>query len=341
MKTFLQTAVLLFLFISSVENEPKVMIVTGSIDATDMGTTLIHEHVMVDWIGADSTGYHRWDRDEVVQEVLPLIKEAKERGIDTIIDCTPAYLGRDPYVLAELAKQSGIQFITTTGYYGAVDNKFMPKHAYRESANEIADRWIDEFKNGIDNSGIRPGIMKISVASEEPLSKLHQKIVRAAATTHLETGLTIVSHTSGDQPALEQIDLLKKEGVSPSAWVWTHAQSGSVEANIKAASQGAWISLDGVNHDPSQKRGEEGSIEWFVSRIQKIKEVGHLDKILLSHDAGWYTVGEPNGGSFRGFTDISDHLIPALKENGFSDEEIRQLTVINPQTAYGIRVRKH
>lgn len=316
------------------------MTVNGTMDASDMGTTLIHEHIVVDWIGADSTGYHRWDRAEVVERALPFIEEAKERGVQTIIECTATYLGRDPYVLAELSEQTGVQFLTNTGNYGALDNKYIPEHVYQESAREIADRWIDEFENGIDGSNIRPGIMKISVAAEQPLSELHRKIVQAAVHTHLKTGLTIVSHTVGDQPALEQIELLKSEGVSPSAWVWTHAQSGSLEANIWTAEEGAWISLDGVNHDSSREPGEEGSIEWFAERIDQLKEAGFLDKILLSHDAGWYTAQEPNGGVYRSYTDIFDHLIPALKENGFSDEEIRQLTVVNPQKAYGIRVQK-
>lgn len=324
---------------NNIDNNLRVMTVNGLMDASDMGTTLVHEHVLVDWIGADSTGYNRWNREKVVERVLPFITEAKERGVQTIIECTGRYLGHDPFVLDELSQQSGIQFLANTGYYGAADNKYIPESAYRENAEEIAARWINEFENGIDGSGVRPGIMKISVAQEQSLSKLHRKIVRAAVLTHLKTGMTIVSHTVGDVPAFEQINLLKTEGVSPSAWVWTHAQSGSVEANIRAAGEGAWISLDGVNHDPSHDPGEEGSIEWFVNRIENLKEAGLLNKILLSHDAGWYTAGELNGGNFRGYTDIFDHLIPALKANGFSEEEIRQLTVINPQMAYAIRIR--
>lgn len=338
--SILLSVLALYTFIMPSGDELNVMTVNGYINATDMGTTLVHEHVLVDWIGPDSTGYHRWNREEVVERVLPFVMEAKENGVNTIIECTGRYLGHDPYVVAELSRQSGVHFLTNTGYYGAADNQFIPDRAYRESAREIADRWIDEFENGIDGSGIRPGIMKISVAQEQSLSELHRTIVQAAVMTHLETGMTIVSHTAGDIPASEQIDLLKTEGVSPSAWVWTHAQSGSLEANIQAANQRAWLSLDGINRDSSSEPEEEYSIEWFADRIRQLKDAGHLEKILLSHDAGWYTVGEPNGGDFRGYTDIFEHLIPVLKEHNFSDEEIRQMTVLNPRRAYGIRVRR-
>jgi phosphotriesterase-related protein len=322
-----------------VESDLRVMTVNGSMFASDMEITLSHEHVMVDWIGADSTGYHRWNRAEVVERVLPYFLEAREKGIHTIVEFTPAYLGRDPFILKELSQRSGIWAITNTGYYGAVDNNFMPAHASEESAGEIAGRWIDEFVNGIDGSGLKPGFMKISVAGNRPLSELHQKIVQAAAITHLETGMTIASHTIGDEPAFAQIELLKNEGVSPSAWIWTHAQSGSLEANIQTASEGAWIALDGVKHDPGHEPGETGSIEWYVNRIMELRYAGFLERILISHDAGWYDVGEPDGGNYRRYTDIVDYLVPELLENGFRESEIRQLMEINPQQAFGIRVR--
>ena len=314
------------------EEDLQIITVNGSIFSTDMGTTLMHEHVMVDWIGADSTGYHRWDRTEVVERVLPYFLEAGEKGVQTIIEFTPAYLGRDPFILQELSQRSGIQIITNTGYYGAVDDNFIPAHAYDESAEELAARWIEEFVHGIDGSELRPGFMKISVGSDEPLSELHQKIVDAAAITHLETGMTIASHTIGDIPALEQIDQLKNNGVSPQAWIWTHAQSGSLEANLEAAREGAWIALDNVNAGAD-------NIEMYAQRIEAIKNEGFLDQILISHDAGWYDVGEPDGGDFRGYTDIFEFLLPELSERGFSEDEIHQLLVKNPQEAFSLRIR--
>ncbi|NBC67321.1 MAG: phosphotriesterase [Bacteroidetes bacterium] len=320
----------------SADEVRTIMTVNGPINASEMDTTLVHEHVMVDWIGADSTGYHRWNREEVVERVLPYLLEVKELGLNTFFELTPAYLGRDPFILAELSDQSGLNVVTNTGFYGAVDDRFMPQLAYENSADEIAQIWIDEFENGIEGSDIRPGFMKISVGSEQPLSDLHQKIVDAAIKTHLETGLTITSHTIGDVPALEQVERIISNGVSPTAWVWTHAHSGTLDGNLEAAGEGAWISLDYVNADAE----ENGNIDWYVSRISELKQAGYLNQVLISHDAGWYDAGTENGGDFRGYTDIFDSLVPALKESGFSDEDIKQLLIRNPQEAYGIRVRR-
>ncbi|MES2874673.1 MAG: hypothetical protein V4708_13185 [Bacteroidota bacterium] len=130
-----------------------------------MGISLIHEHILVDFIGADSTGYHRWDKSKVIERVLPFLMDAKQKGVQTIFDCTPAYLGRDPLLLKELSEKSGINILTNTGYYGARDNKYIPRHAVSQTPEEIAKVWIDEFKNGIEGSGVFPGFIKISVDS--------------------------------------------------------------------------------------------------------------------------------------------------------------------------------
>ena len=330
----------LFLIFTSCQNgseERKVMSVNGYMNPDSMGVTLSHEHVLVDWIGADSTGYHRWNRDEVVEKVLPFFLGAKEYGVNTIIEFTPAYLGRDPLILQELSRLSGIEVLTNTGYYGAVDNRFMPDYAFDESSDEISRRWINEFNNGIDGSEVRPGFIKMSVAEKVSLSELHRRIVNAAGKTHIETGLPIASHTIGDIPAMEQIELLEAGGISPDAWIWTHAQSGSLDANIEAATRGVWIALDNVHFNPDREENERGSITWYANRLHQLKEKGLLGKVLISHDAGWYKPDEENGGDFRGYTDIFEHLLPAFTELGFSEEEMNRLLVENPREAFSIR----
>ena len=205
--------------------EKSIMTVNGPISPQQMGTTLIHEHFLVDFIGADKTGTSRWNREAVVKKVLPYLLEAKKAGVKTVFDCTPAFLGRDVILLQQLAAQSGLQLITNTGYYGAVANKYLPAWAFTETASQLAQRWISEAKNGIDDTGVRSGFIKISVDANEPLSEVHQKLVLAAAMTHLQTGLTICSHTGPAVAAFQELDILQKAGVQPSAFVWVHAQA--------------------------------------------------------------------------------------------------------------------
>ena len=146
-----------FPFISweDVYTKNPIMTVTGK--ANQMGKSLIHEHILVDFIGAKDYNPQKWNRDKVVEKVLPYLKELKETGCETLVDCTPAFLGRDALLLKELSEKSGLKILTNTGYYGAVDNKYLPEHAYNESAQELANRWIAEYEKGIDGTEIRPG----------------------------------------------------------------------------------------------------------------------------------------------------------------------------------------
>ncbi len=314
----------------------KLITVKGEIPVEEMGISLIHEHIMVDFIGADSTGYHRWNKSEVIGRALPFLMEAKQKGVNTFFECTPAYLGRDPLLLRELSEKTGINIVTNTGYYGAMNNKYIPEHAFTDTPEDIARVWIDEFNNGIDGTGIFPGFIKIAVERKDTLSPMHVKIVKAAAIAHKATGLTIVSHTGTDGPAFAQLKILKEEGVSPDAFVWTHAQRGTFDGIVNAAKQGSWISIDNISINNADKMG---GIEWCVELITKLKKENLLHKILLSHDSGWYNVGQENGGNYRGYNDIFDFLIPALRENGLNQEDIDLLLVKNPQRAYAVKIR--
>jgi len=308
----------------------KVMAVQGEIRAGAMGKTLTHEHLLVDFIGADSTGYHRWNKDSVVNKILPYLTEIKNLGYKTIVECTPAYLGRDPELLKMLSEQSGMQFITNTGYYGAVGGKYLPGHAWEETAEQLAQRWIQEVNNGIEGTGVYPGFIKIAVEGG-PLEQIHRKIVSAAALTHITTGLVIMSHTGPSIPAFQQLEILKNHGVHPSAFIWTHAQNESdFQRLAEAASRGAWVAFDGFSSN---------ELERYTEFIVFMKKQGLLDRILISHDAGWYKPDEPGGGSFRGFTDIENLLVPALREKGVSQQDIYQIFVLNPKEALQVKAR--
>jgi phosphotriesterase-related protein len=330
---FLITLPLLASFhLAAKKKKYSINTVNGSIDALALGTTLIHEHFLVDFIGAIKTNFDRWDRDSVIKKVLPFLLGAKQAGVKSIFDCTPNFLGRDVVLLQMLTQQTGLNIITNTGYYGAVGNKYLPEWAFTESAEQLAARWIKEFEQGIDNTSVKPGFIKISVdASEGGLSETHKKLVRAAALTHLKTGLTICSHTGPSRAAFEEINILKAEGVHPRAFVWVHAQQENDKTlQTKIAKLGSWVSLDGIGW---------GDFDNYADCIHQLKSKGLLHRVLISHDAGWYKPDEPSG-EFKGYTNIFTELIPRLKQKDFTDADINQLLIQNPAEAMGMRVRK-
>jgi phosphotriesterase-related protein len=331
MKSIYIVLFLLILQISCRHESEIIMTVNGPLNPEELGTSLPHEHFLVDFIGADSTGYNRWNRDTVISKVLPYLLEAKHAGVNTIMECTPAFLGRDPVLLQRLSQLSGVNIITNTGYYGAINNKALPASAFSTSADQMVEIWVNEWQKGIDSTNIRPGFIKIAVAGDSVLSSVHEKIVRAAARAHLKTGLTINAHTGPDSPAIAELLVMKEEGVDPSAFIWTHAQAGSQAARVRLAKEGAWISLDNVMVD---------NIDNYLTMLLNLKQNNLLHKVLISHDAGWYDVINPDSVTYRGYISIFTHLKPALLNAGFTEQEWQMLTVGNPKEAYTVRIRE-
>jgi phosphotriesterase-related protein len=302
---------------------PFVMTVTGQIPAGDLGSTLPHEHVLVDFIGAEQVSPDRYKVDEVVPVVLPHLKRLREIGCRTLVECTPAYIGRDPRLLRRLSEACGLQMLTNTGYYGAGNGKYLPAHAREESADQLAARWLAEWRDGIDGTGIRPGFIKIGMDAG-PLTDVNRKLIQAAARTHKTSGLTIAAHTGDGVAALEQMRVVKEEGVSPEAWIWVHAQSEkNAELHIQAAKEAAWVEFDGISPE---------SLDQHVELVRNMQKHDLLQRVLISHDAGWYWVGEP-------FDTLATQFLPRLRSAGFSEADVEQLTVANPAAALAIRVR--
>lgn len=299
-----------------------VQTVAGALAADRLGLTLMHEHVLVDFIGADQVNASRYDAEEAFKIIRPYLTQAKAHGCETLLECTPAYLGRDVRLLKRLSDASGVNILTNTGYYGAAKDKHLPRHAFTESADQLAARWIREFERGIDGTPIRPAFMKIGV-DEAPLSDVDAKLVRAAALTSRSTGLPVASHTSTGAAALAEMELLDRADVSPTAFIWVHAHNErDTTFHTRAASAGAWVEFDGIS---------ETSVDRHAELVRHMKAQGLLGRVLVSQDAGWYHVGEPGGGQFRPFDTLFTRFVPALADVGLTKEDVRQLLVENPR----------
>jgi phosphotriesterase-related protein len=309
---------------SPVETPRRVNTVLGPVDPGRLGEVLMHEHVLVDFIGAEQITPGRYDPEEVFQTALPHLRKLKSVGCNTLVECTPAYLGRDPALLRRLAKAAGLRIVTNTGLYGAANDRYVPRFALRETAHNLAARWIAEFRSGIPPTDIRPGIIKIGV-DPGALSAIDAKLVTAAALTHRETGLAIASHTGDGKAAMAQLELLKQHGVSPSAFIWVHAHNEKDrDFHRRAAEMGAWVEFDGVSAE---------TLASHEDMVLAMRHYGLLDRVLVSQDAGWYHVGEPGGGEFRGYDTLFTKFLPRLTAAGLSETGLLALLSQNPQRA--------
>jgi len=317
----------------------QVMTVAGPIESGTLGMTLAHEHLYADLrpYAEQVANPIPVDIDEVVRVVLPYLQDIRRLGCRTLVDCTATTVGRNPALIKRLSQASGLQMLIATGAYVSAGGRFIPPHVLDETSDQLAARWTAEWRHGIGDTGIRPGLIKLGVEGD-PLSATERKVLAAAARAHRESGLAIAVHTGpwsevapgrNARCAFAQLELLELAGVAPSAWIWVHAHNEvQAEHHVRVAERGGWVSFDGY------RPGQEDD---YVAMIGRLRDAGHLDRVLVSQDAGWYNAGQPQGGEFKPFSPLFSSLIPALRKGGFDEEQIQTLFVRNPAAAFVVR----
>ncbi len=302
---------------------PALLAKAASAKAAPPKSILVHEHVLVDFAGADIANPSRYDREDVIRAAKPKLDAIVALGCVRLMECTPNFLGRDPILLARLSALCNLELWTNTGLYAANQYRHLPRYALEESALQLSKRWVAEWKNGIE--GTKPRFIKIGVNAGK-LGEIDRKIVEAGAYTMLETGLTLASHTGpparGASPALEQLEILTKLKMPLKKFVWVHAQNEKDHAvHEQAARAGVWVEFDGINARGAAFHQE--CVEWMAKK--KL-----LGRVLISQDSGWYRVGETGGGQFNGYEYLFSDFLPRLEQKWR-----KRLMWDNPRAAFG------
>ncbi|MCL6458042.1 MAG: TatD family hydrolase [Gorillibacterium sp.] len=297
--------------------------VTGPINEQEAGTMLVHEHVLVGFVEDGKLTPADYDRQEVVASILPLLLQLKAAGCATFVDCAPEYVGRDPYILKELSEKSGLYLITNTGFY---KRPYLPPFVYQASEQELSDMWIQEARDGIGASGVYPGYIKIALNDGTAIDQTQQKILRAAIRTSRETALPIQCHTIGGDIALHANEIMKQAGFDRERFIWVHAQTGKdLTAHKQLAEEGMWISIDSIL---------PGTYETHVELLKQLLAHGVSgEKILISQDTGWYTIGADKGGNMLPYHHLLTDFIPYAIENGLDAQWLKQCLTHNPYQA--------
>jgi len=303
----------------------KIRTVLGDIPPEKFGLALVHEHVMCDFIGADKVSKGRYEVREVYETMLPYLKEIRQLGVEGFVDCTPAFLGRDVSLLADLSKASNIHILTNTGLY---KEPYLPKYVWEYSAGHLADMWIKEIEQGIDWTPIKAGFIKIAVNPGKVIP-IQQKIVRAAALCSLSTGAAIACHTASGIAAINVMEILEDERADLGRLIVVHCDAEE-DLNIhrEIAKRGAWIEYDSVG---------EGNVEKILKMIEFVANEGLEDHLLLSQDAGWYNVGEPLEGKIRSYAYLVKDFLPMMLGRDFKREFIETIMRRNPAKAFQMK----
>src|SRR4030042_1485196 len=196
---------------------PVVNTVAGPVDVSDLGFTLMHEHVAVRSPGVAENFPSVWDREAEIEKAAAKLHDVAARGVKTIVDCTTPDLGRDVQFVAEVARRSGIQIIACTGMYYDV-----PRYFHGRSVDVMADLFVREIREGIAGTDIKAGIIKCAT-DETGMTVQVEKVVRACARAHRAAGVPITTHTyAAGEVGTRQQDILAEEGVDLSRVIIGH-----------------------------------------------------------------------------------------------------------------------
>jgi len=305
----------------------RIQTIKGPVDIDSLGLILPHEHLFTDLRGPSVADYAQGEPSAVVQAVSPYLAEAYAAGATALVECSTVGVGRNLSILRSLADATPIHIVAPTGVYR---DAFIPASLREVSEDYLADLWTKELTEGIEDTSIRAGFIKLAVSDDGPTA-LEIRNLKAAAKASQRTGAAVASHTIGGRAAKEEMNVLEDAGLDLRRFVWIHAQTEpDISALEEAARRGAYVELDSVGA-PHQSQAE------LLETTAALIEAGYADHLLLSHDAGWYNPARADGlpeGGYRGYTALTKDFLPALLERGISKEQARLITVDNPARAF-------
>lgn len=302
---------------------PYFVTVTGRVDVSALGMILPHEHVVTDLRRHDAPSFGLVDEADVVRVMSPRIEAVRQAGVTCLIECTPGSIGRSVLAMRALSRATGFPIVAAAGVYREA---LMPGWMRHIDDEQLVERFRTEVMDGLDGTEIVGGFLKLAV-SDEGVSELEERAVRAAGRVGAQYGVTVASHTVGGASALREADVLAEEGLPAERFVWVHAQTESDYGyHQELAGRGCYLEYDGV--------GEGCDLEEYVGWVRSAFERGLQARVLLSQDAGWYQPGEPRGGEQRPYDYLPRVFLPLLRQRGFSQEDVQLLTDANPKRAF-------
>jgi len=346
----------------------SVMSVQGIIDSNKLGIISPHEHVLIDIrnqfrefseaskraLSEQKVGIGNLDvlsrnpyaiKDNLVLNDLKIAEEEllkfKKAGGDTIVDATPKEIGRDPEALRDISRLTGLNIIAGCGYY-TYDTH--PKDMNDKTVKDITNEILNDIEIGMNGTRIKAGVIGELGTSEE-IHPNEKKVLIASAKAQAETGVAIIVHTyPWGKKGLEVLDILSKNGAKLNKVSICHVD---VEIDLEYCKEiiksGAYIEFDNFGKEyyiDKRYRGFAGGV--FARDIERVKAVkdlvdsGYLSNILISCDVCLKTLLHKYGG--WGYDHILNNIVPMMREEGITEEQIDILLKENPKRFLEIKI---
>ena len=295
-----------------------VQTVQGPLDASKLGFTLTHEHV------GSSSAKIFGGRANSVAKAVDKLKEARDAGINTIVDVTTLDIGRDIRFREEISRKSGMQIVASTGQH-----LYAPESLNVRTVEEITELFLREIEQGIEDTDIKAGVIKVAARSDA-MTPAEEKVFKAAARASKATGVPIETHTHARRRAGEkQAEIFDAEDVSPARVSLGHSDdTDDMNYLIGLAKRGYTLGMDHIYRGMAQ--GEKVPWQRRAEYIKQLVDAGFVDKIFLSND---WVFGDVEREKLNpdGLLFTTRKTIPYLKQIGVSQREIHAMTVENPK----------
>jgi phosphotriesterase-related protein len=318
---------------------PATQTVLGAVDCSQLGITLMHEHVFVLDAEILQNYPEEWgDEEKRVSDAVDRLNELKSKGVDTIVDLTVIGLGRCIPRIRRVAERTKINIIVATGIYTYRDAplyfEFRGPGTPLGGPEPMVDMFVRDITEGIGGTGIRAGILKCAT-DKFGVTRDVERILRATAQAHRRTGVPISTHTHArKRVGLDQQRIFREEGVDLSRVVIGHSgDTTDLDYLEELAANGSYIGMDRFGVD---------TILSFDDRVKTVAEMcrrGYAGKMVLSHDAACFNHWLPERSMpvilpRWNYLHIYNDVIPALRQKGVTEEQLRTMLAENPRKIF-------
>lgn len=304
-----------------------VQTVTGPVESSQLGRTLIHEHLRTRSEEVAFQFPHLYDEEYEYRKAVEQLFAVKARGIATICDPTVMGIGRDIRFMERASRETGVQVVAATGVYSF---HYLPTRFKTNSADFLADAFVRDIETGIQHTSIKAGFLKCATDVQGVTPDV-EKTIRAVARAHLRTGVPIMTHSLPDnQSGLAQLDLFEEEGVDLSRVLIGHCgDTDNIEYIENVLQRGAFVGLDryGITKKLSTERRNH--------TVTELVKRGYGAKMFLSQDYCCTTdMYKPDERKKEvnpdwSMTFLLDQVIPELLRLGLTEDDIRMMMIDN------------
>ena len=305
---------------------PTIETVLGPVEASSLGVTLAHEHVMVS--EGQEYRYYRWqfDVEQTKQTAIRRLSEASAAGITALIDLTTPDLGRDIAFIRDVARASGLHVVVATGIW-----RDIPRSFWGRDPGAIAEIFVREIEAGIDDTGVKAAVIKVA-NDREGVTPEGERVLRAAACALKRTGRPISTHSyAPGRVGLRQVEVFADEGAPMDRIAIGHSDDSTdldyLESLLRA---GVYLSMD--RFDPGEWPGYPTWTE-RAATVKALLDRGWVERIMLGHDypPAFVRAGqEADGAAPNPYLFLHTEVLPALRGMGVSGEAIDMMLRLNP-----------